>query len=437
MNDFLNIQSVATNRFLEYADEIGRHLSRTSVWDKEGKYCTWLGRRDIADKDLAPYSERNASLSPEFYSGTAGVALFLIELYEATLETHYRNVAVAAWKRSVTYMEVNEFPAPAISFYAGELGVLYVGFRMVEIEPQLKSELKKYLEWLCDRLEGGLNVKHPLDLIGGNAGAIAPLLYLAQKHGLNFCVPLAKKCADELVGLARWNGSICYWEAPKIHGVEIDNPPLTGFAHGASGIGMALLEAYRKFGDEGYLKHAIGAYNFEDALFNPDMGNWVDTRYKHSRKDGKIHGTFRGAWCHGAPGIAISHMRAFFLNERNRQFHRDRLDSAILTTQSLLKQKLVAPKKDASLCHGVFGLLDILLSYSSLYGDEQLLEDIHETANAYLSGFSDPAKLPSGLVAGGYSPALMVGLSGVGLSCLRMTNNKVPSALGIFQLAVQ
>jgi lantibiotic modifying enzyme len=257
-------------------------------------------------------------------------------LFKITGKVKFKTVAMASWKRSVHYQKTNPFPASAISFYAGELGLLYVGHRLGYGEGDTKQSMVSDMAWLLQKLDRGLATQHSLDVIGGNAGAIGPLLFLANRYHLRRCRELAIECANEIISLGNWQGEMCIWSAPKIHGVELDNPPLTGFSHGASGIGLALLEAYRETGDRTYLTHANGAFAFEEQLFNSDEGNWIDTRYPHFKRDGKICGTFRGAWCHGAPGIAMAHLRAIRLNPLREQFHRERLVAAIATTRKIM-----------------------------------------------------------------------------------------------------
>lgn len=411
------------------ACQIGRHLVDTAIWSDDAKHCTWLGRRDIQDREIAGYSDRNVAIGPELYSGTAGVALFLHSLYKMTGDGRFKKVAIASWKRSVHYLKTNPFPASAISFYAGDLGLLYVGHRLGYADSATRQRLAPDLAWLLGKLDKGLASQHSLDVIGGNAGAIAPLLFLANRYRLRRCRELAIECANEIVSLGTWQGDMCIWSAPKIHGVELDNPPLTGFSHGASGIGLALLEAYRDTGQSAYLTYANGAFAFEEELFNQDEGNWIDTRYPHFKRDGKICGTFRGAWCHGAPGIALAHLGAMRLNPSRERFHRERMTTAIATTRKMMQEKLQAAAQDATLCHGLFGLSDILLNYA-LQEAPELVSECQNQVLTYLQRFSSPTDLPSGLVCGGYSPSLLIGLSGIGLHLLRLANRgKVPSVL--------
>lgn len=418
--------------FLAAARQVGDYLVKTAIWDKDGAYCNWLGRKDIIDRQLAAYSNTNGSMTPEFYSGSAGIAFFLMELYRVTGNDQYKQTALAAWLRSARYIEQVGIPASPISFYAGDLGVLYTGYRFLQIVPQLEKTMNLHMAFLRARVEDGLSVKHGIDVIGGNAGAIAPLFKLATENHLPQFARLAQACANEILERATWKDNLCFWESRKVLGVEMDNPPLTGYSHGSSGIATALMEAFARTDNPQYLLHARGAFDFENTLFNDEENNWVDTRNDHFRRQGKIMGTFRSAWCHGAPGVSLAHLRAYMIDEERSAFHLDMTRRAIKTTQKLLDEKMQDPEKDATLCHGFLGLSDILLTYGQQMNDAAIIETAESYSAQYYALFADIQDMPSGVNAGGYSPSLLTGLAGVGLHYLRLcTKSFVPSALYI------
>lgn len=415
--------------FVEAAVRIGDHLVGRAYWSGDRTECNWLGRRDIEDREIAPYSRRNVALSPELYSGTAGVALFLAELFGATGDTRLATTALAAWRRSVRYMETNDFPASPISFFAGDLGLIHAGCRLMNLAEAVRPEVEAEMPRLCDRLATGLGVAHSLDLIGGNAGAIPMLLALEAQLGTGRFRKLALDCAQEIVARAEWQGDLCYWSPDRIHGVELALPPLTGFSHGASGLAVGLLEAYQASGDEAFLTHARGAFAFEDSLFNPDERNWIDTRQPHRKKQGVPCGTFRGAWCHGAPGIGLAHLRASEIDRDRSEYHGGMARAALDTTRRLLSARLASPEGDATLCHGSLGLSDIVLEHGRRTGSDDDIAMAAGASSSVLELYPDPAAMPSGLQAGGYTPCLMVGLAGVGLHCLRQSDHSLPTVL--------
>jgi len=84
----------------------------------------------------------------------------------------------------VQYLKGNPFPPSAISFYAGDLGLLYVGYRLGYGDRAMQRRLAPDIAWLLGRVDRGLASQHSLDMIGGNAGAIGPLLFIANRYRL-------------------------------------------------------------------------------------------------------------------------------------------------------------------------------------------------------------------------------------------------------------
>lgn len=412
------------------AIQVGDHLVQTAIWDATGTCCNWLGRKDIMDRQMAAYSDTNGTMTPEFYSGSSGIAFFLMELYHVTGNRQYRQTALAGWLRSVRYVRQVGIPATPLSFYAGDLGLLYTGYRFLQLAPELDATLAPHLSYLLDKMQQGFTVKHGIDIIGGNAGAIAPLFQLAKENDLPSLAALAIACADEILERASWKEDLCFWEAPKVLGTEMDKPPLTGYSHGSAGIAAGLMEAYRHTGREEYLRHARGAFAFEQTLFNEEENNWIDTRYPHHKKNGKIHGTFRSAWCHGAPGITLAHMIAAAADHDRRDFHLDLAERAAGTTKGFLEAQRLEPGKDATLCHGYLGLSDILFSYGTYRQDTQIQDRARFYSEQYLQRYPRAYDMPSGIIAAGYSPSLLTGMAGVGLHYLRLSaEHPIPSAL--------
>lgn len=412
------------------AHRTGDALCASALWDAEGRLCNWVAPRDIEDRVIAPYSERTAALSPELYSGSAGVALFLAELHALSGDADHARTALGGWRRSVDYLRRRKTPAPPFSFHAGHLGVAYAGLRMTRTLPVHAAQLQDDIAWLVDAAVGSLDVHHGLDQIGGNAGAIAPLLLLGDALGRDDCVTAAHALGDEIVEKAQWKRDACFWDFEKVHGVEMDAPPMTGFSHGASGIALGLLELYARTGDPRCLRTARGAFAFEHALFDASAGNWVDTRYPHSHGEHGVTGVCRSAWCHGAPGIALALLRAATLDREHAEEHLHYGRIAVDSTLAFLDERRDGPLTDATLCHGACGLSEIVLIGGELLGDPTL----HETAATFMTGFArrfpTPGTWPSGLTTHAPTVGLMIGDAGVGLHALRVaTDGATPSLL--------
>ena len=83
------------DEFLQVADGIGRQVIRSAIWHSDR--CNWVGAepRELVAGGNAQGALTYRALTPDLYSGTSGVALFLAELYRLTGEPDAR--ATRAW----------------------------------------------------------------------------------------------------------------------------------------------------------------------------------------------------------------------------------------------------------------------------------------------------------------------------------------------------
>jgi lantibiotic modifying enzyme len=145
-----------------------------------------------------------------------------------------------------------------------------------------------------------------LDVMNGTAGLIVPLAAeiaarLASERntdhagsaGRHHLERLLAAAADHLITHQQDNGG---WITLP------GRAPLTGYAHGAAGIALALVVAYLALDEPRYLDAAMRALAYEAGSFDATAGNWPD--FRETAQSGFMLG-----WCAGAPGIALTRMR--------------------------------------------------------------------------------------------------------------------------------
>lgn len=141
-----------------------------------------------------------------------------------------------------------------------------------------------------------LNVPSP-DFLTGSAGNITALCCLAEITGKSRYLGLAQAIAKNILAKQLDSG---YWKGGFT--VPIAAFPLTGAAHGASGIAFSL---YRLsvLSPDPQLNSAIDcALAFEARCFNAEIGTWLnpDSATSLAQHPPKIIG-----WCAGASGIGL------------------------------------------------------------------------------------------------------------------------------------
>ncbi|MGA7731687.1 MAG: lanthionine synthetase LanC family protein, partial [Chloroflexia bacterium] len=168
-------------------------------------------------------------------------------------------------------------------------------------------------------------------------------------------------------------------------------------------------------------------------------GNWPDfretgpTRGKNAGRDALAYVAY---WCHGAPGIALSRLRAYALTADPAR--REEALAGIRTTERAVRSDLATSAGDYSLCHGLAGNATVLLhaaragaaidSESTLSNVELLaMEVAEEGARRYeANGWW---ACGTGMRPHAQAPGLMLGLAGIGHFYLRLAHPKVPSIL--------
>jgi lantibiotic modifying enzyme len=305
--------------FLAVAADVGRELCRAAHWDREGHLCNWVGRsvRELATVG-GPLVPTAAALGPDLYGGSAGVALFLAQLAAVTGDAECRRTACGAIARSIRRVKREAAAgAPSLSFHAGPLGVAHAAHRVAGLlaEPGLGDEVDALLK-IVVRAAGE---PHVLDLLGGSAGAIPALLSLAREERWRGLAPLAVDLGDELCRIARRQGGVWTWDVERACGPGVGTAMLAGLGHGASGLGLALLELYAETGRGEFLEGGRAAFAYEDTLFDPREGNWPDLRSFGSAAAPGAR--YMVAWCHGAPGIGLARLRARSLDAERRDAH--------------------------------------------------------------------------------------------------------------------
>jgi lantibiotic modifying enzyme len=411
------------------AAAVGTSLCAAAYW-QDGR-CNWVGRssREAPDPSL-PLTPTVTALGPELYGGTAGIALFLAHLHERAggddvLQTSLGAIRHALWKSA-------DLPGAALyGFYGGAIGIAYAAAR-VGILLHRQDLIDDGLT-LARRAVIGEAAHHQLDVVGGNAGAIAPLLWLAKLPGGGGLEASAMRFAEELAAAAITDGNVWRWDNERAAGAKIGGVPLCGFAHGSSGMGLALIECGVHSGRRDWIEGGLAAFRYEDRLFDADRHNWPDLREYSSRTgDGgePKRTSFMVAWCHGAAGIGLARLRALRLLPRRKKELAVGVQRAVRSTAATLK---ATPEyADASPCHGRAGLSETLLYATEILGDRRYAAQAAKRWTASVRARPADAAWPCGVASGRNNPSLMLGYAGVGYALLRADRpRKTPSLLVI------
>lgn len=398
------------NVFFQTAYNIAKQLAKDAIW--YNNCCNWTGHQ--VDYINGAAKLVTASFSADPYHGLSGIATFLSKIVSKTQDP------ILTWTlegcvNSVCIILQKETNLGNYGLYSGKLGAAYHLWKIGKAQNRAAwSELaiKTVLA-----LKNIPPADHEIDIISGAAGAIPALLEMHQVEAEDAFLKMAKRCGDFLLDKAIKGQQSWSW-------ISIPNTQhgLTGYSHGAAGIALALLELGSYTQEQKYTHAASMGFNYEKEWFNPSLSNWADLReyQPHSAP------SYSYVWCHGAPGIALSRLRAFQLTQDEQHLSTARI--AAETTYKNVQETLQGQQANFSICHGIAGNADILLSAASFFNEPKyrLLAEqagqlgytnFDQTGLPWPSGVSDPQNPMNTQTE---TPGLMLGLAGTGYFFLRL-----------------
>lgn len=437
-----DIASIAERALLRARDVGDAVLARAHRQDDR---IGWLGLALVRDTAWTV-----GPLGADVYNGRPGVALALAELGHV-LRRHgiagadrFAEASAMALAPGIAVLEdLAEYasgvlPAARLSAFQGLLGLAHISAQTGRLLglPERDDLLIAALNDAADAAPADTLY----DVIGGSAGA----LLIAEHHSRygsaqvrRAAAHLSSATATRIVEtvLRDAEGQPIGWPASNA------DRPLGGFAHGIAGIACALLLRHARRTDPTACALALAVMAAEDATWDETIRTWPDLR-RDSLSAAAATPPHMNAWCHGAPGIAVSRLVCSSVPVRseadpardpwaardalNGEVARDRAVAADGSTSlrravaSMVEQPIGV---DHSLCHGALGNLDIL-GLIARNAEDPRLRDIVATrhadvAVALLDGL-DAGPPACGTPRGLTTPGLMTGLGGIVHGLLRL-----------------
>ena len=408
---------------LDVAERIGMQLCRDAVrWDGR---ANWLG--DSMELCGDQWRVAHKSFGGDLYSGTSGIALFLAELDRFRPDPLLRDTARAAIEHALPQNGVvRASGAPledgsASSFYSGAFGA---GYAAAEIGA-LFDDASLVERGLAVAKKATAQVSEPsYDILTGSAGWIGPLLRLYERTHEKWMLDAAKRAGEHLVRTANRSERGASWGSiPK----EVAAHDLTGYSHGTAGAGIALLELHRATGEQSFLDTANAAFAYERAWFSQEHQNWPDFRSRINPEGQPEQFSCGLAWCHGAPGIGLSRLRAWKLTGDTT--YRDEALIALRATHAPLSQP--SGELPFALCHGMAGNAELFIEAAETIEDPQWIAVAEAIGVRGIDYYHHARRRwPCGIQGGGETPGLLLGLAGIGWFYLRLHDRAgVPSVL--------
>ena len=277
------------------AFRLGEELWSAAIRDRKGR-PEWLGMDLGADGESFHFGLIGNSL----YSGGSGIALLFARLAvasEGNAAQTWRERAWACFEGLAELAERNSNDQLFRMVRDLPFGISGTGGTLLTLLLLQKAGLEEaapLVERLVQQLRPErLQADEGIDVIGGISGLIGPLLLAGHTRAQE----LAVVCGDRLLALQHESGG---WTFGAVSSQR--RPPLTGFSHGAAGMGAALARLAQATGEQRFAHGARRAVDYERSVFNAERGNWPDFRSTNDPDE------FMVSWCHGAPGILLSRL---------------------------------------------------------------------------------------------------------------------------------
>ncbi|MDR3529849.1 MAG: lanthionine synthetase LanC family protein, partial [Rhodopila sp.] len=395
---------IAGPRYLSMAARLGDRLCQDALWD--GDRCSWGGAAmEPVDRDWANVWR---TAGPTIYEGTAGIALFLGRLHSFTGGTQHADAARGAMRQAISRVETIP-PGAAYGFYAGRLGIAFAAEAVGRLcrTPHLLETASRLAK---EALDADVATQES-DVISGLAGAIPALIALSARLSDDGLLVAALRCGEALLSREKQHPHGSSWPATW----DTTGPDLVGYSHGTAGIAVGLLELHAISGDGRFRMGADRAHTYERHWFDPVQGNWPDLRFLGSQPGAQPG--FPVYWCHGACGIGFARLRVAAIT--GDPVLRAEAETAVATTARMLDALAggsAAGGFDAnfSLCHGMAGNADLMLSAADQLDDPELRRRAYLVGDLGIARHGSSSAWPCGVPGGGETPGLLLGLAGIG-----------------------
>ncbi len=363
---------------------IRKKIEQAAIWNKQHTECTfidvWLGEKAYL-----------GVIHDDLYYGL-GLVWFLYAYADYTKDQEDWAFAEAV-RRGMESRNVNE--KLSIGIFSGYFSRLYLYANLYQLTKNSEFATKCKEIWEKSA-EYDPFCESSFDIVGGIAGTVLFLAHMFEQYPTKQCSMRLERYAGILAEKCSREKNLC-----------------TGFAKGMTGLATALQLAGKALKRTSWIQIARKLEQKEDQFYSEQMLNWQSLRKNEER--------YEMFWCHGAPGILLG--RSYYVEEK--EFSR-RYENVIKQVVRETQEKSMSE----SLCNGMAGNMDILLTIANNQNCQQLYGDVQIILKKLLKklryeGASYEITQMKGVVS------FMTGLSGIGYGILRNLNSKLPCVLAL------
>ncbi|MGI2904120.1 type 2 lanthipeptide synthetase LanM family protein [Tolypothrix sp. VBCCA 56010] len=364
--------------------------------------------------EYTPTGKRLIDISGDLYDGSAGICLFLAYLDAIQPQPEFRQAAERALSHAIEQRNTT-----FIGAFQGTASLIYLLTHLAQLWN--RPALLELAVQLSDEVKARIHEDKYFDILHGVAGLIPVMLNLAAATD-GKGIDCAVQCAEHLLAEATRRGDTLSWRGERS---DLARDNFTGFSHGVSGIGWALIKLGCHLNQPEYITAARQAFAYETANFDQQQQDWYDLRKTVMTSEDPNQKHFANAWCNGAAGIGLSRIASWaVLGKTDDDILRDAYMALNATVRNF--QKL----GNDSLCHGKAGNAELFLRIAKLRDQPYLQMEANVVAQAQWRNFEKARRWICGSSGNDILPDLMLGIAGIGMHFLRLAYpERVPSPL--------
>lgn len=341
--------------YLDAALQTARWLQTTRVGTPQG--LLWLN---------GPERPEGLISTPDLYSGTSGIVLFLLELARATGDKTWLEEASAGADYLIATLPERLDPERAeTGLYTGAAGI---GFTLHRVHKETGDEKYRKAAVRCRDLihaaaqPAGAGVQWGVvtDIIAGAAGTGLYLLHAAREMDNPAARDLAVRAGLRLVELG----------IPEAGGLKWRMDPefrrlMPNFSHGTAGIAYFLATLHQETGRKEFLDAARAGARYLQSVAN---GQGDGCLVFHNEPEGKD--LYYLGWCHGPVGTARLWVRLHQIDGKAGWLDWARKGAKSILASGVPEQKTAGFWNNAGQCCGSAGVAAFFLDLAKLTGDD-------------------------------------------------------------------
>jgi len=348
-------------RWLDAAVKAARWIRTTRVATPDG--LLWLSGPELPE---------GMNASPDLYTGTAGIVLFLAELARATGDRSWLQEAMygADWLIAGLPEKLDPEQSQA-GLYTGVPGIGLAIHRVAKAssEDKYRKGAERCLELVHAAAKpagAGVEWDPGLDVIAGSAGTILYLLHMARELDRPASKELALKAGMRLAELGIPEAGGQKWRFANTPDAKRLMP---NFSHGTAGIAYALATLHLETGRQEPLDAALAGARYLQAVANTVGAGGEGCLIFHHEPEPDGKDLYYLGWCHGPAGTVRLFYQLSKATKEDAWLGWVRRGTRSIVASGIPDRQTPGFWNNAGQCCGLAGVADLFLRLHKAMGE--------------------------------------------------------------------